>query len=148
MGQRPDFSRAAIFLAVAAAGCGRAPAPTTAPANIDSPRVASLVPAATDLLLGMGAGEHLVAVSSYDADPRAASLPRVGDYLSTDWEQISQLRPEIVITQYGDGKTPQGFRDRAAALGIRQVNLRIERLDDVFAALDTLGDACGEREKA
>src|SRR4051812_27107390 len=39
-------------------------------------RVASLVPAATDLILGMNAGEHLVAVSNWDPKlPQLDGLP-------------------------------------------------------------------------
>ena len=63
---------------------------TTAPSTHPGRKtVASLVPAATDLLLAMGAGDRLVAVSNYDV-PRhgVRGLPRVGDYQTTDWEQV------------------------------------------------------------
>ena len=42
--------------------------PTSPARNKKLPAVASLSPAATDLLIGMGAGDHLVAVSNFDAD--------------------------------------------------------------------------------
>src|SRR5512133_3272282 len=57
-------------------------------------RVASLVPAATEMLVGMGAGDRLVAVSNYESSPVVKDLPRVGDYQSTDWETLARLRPD------------------------------------------------------
>src|SRR5690242_14198194 len=52
------------------------------------PTLASLSPAATDLLVGMGAGDHLIAVSNFDADrDETRGLPRVGDYRTQDWEK-------------------------------------------------------------
>src|SRR2546426_12491560 len=46
-------------------------------------RVASLSPAATDLLVGMGAKDRLVAVSNFEFAPDVKSLPHVGDYQTT-----------------------------------------------------------------
>src|SRR4051794_40169039 len=68
----------ACFLALS---CNRAPAPattTTTQTATKSPRIASLVPAASDLLIGMGAADHLVAVSNWDTKrPENEKLPRV-----------------------------------------------------------------------
>src|SRR5437016_333708 len=65
-------------------GCDRGKSDSS-PLKEPSPRIASLVPAATDLIVAMGAGDHLVAVSDYDQDPRVANLPRVGAYQTIDW---------------------------------------------------------------
>src|SRR5512133_3132877 len=99
MGQCSTLARNISFLLcglVLSAGCSdRAGKPTaTRPAGVT---VASTVPAATDLILGMGAGEHLVAVSKYDKDrPDVSGLPLVGDYLSTDWEMLARVRPDVL----------------------------------------------------
>ena len=53
---------------------GLHPAGSAVPAGKVIPRIASLVPAATDLLLAMGAGDHLVAVGNFDNAPQ--ELPR------------------------------------------------------------------------
>ncbi len=108
----------------------------------------SLVPAATDILIGMDARDHLVGVSNFDQNPATANLPKLGDYLTTDWEKIGEIRPQLVVTQYAHGRTPEGFSQNARSLGIRQINLHIDRLDDVFAAIGVLGEACGEKAKA
>ena len=137
-----------LFFALAelAAGCQRKPTPAAPAAK--APTVASLVPAATDLLVGMGCGDHLVAVSNFDRDPRTADLPRVGDYQNTDWEKLSRLRPNLIVTQFDRGHTPGGFIEQRAKIGATQVNLRIERLSDIEVALVTLGSACEESGKA
>ncbi|MGB7158532.1 MAG: helical backbone metal receptor, partial [Tepidisphaeraceae bacterium] len=144
---------ALTFPLLLAIGCDRSPgtipaAPATQ-ASGGAKSVASLVPAATDMIIGMGARERLVAVSNWDAErPEIAGLARVGDYRTVDWEKLSTLRPEVMIVQWRPDKMPPGVAERAAELNIQLVNLRIVYLDEVFTALQTLGDAIGERERA
>ena len=108
--------------------------PTTRPGKA---AVASLVPAATDLLLDMGARDRLVAVSNWDADrPEIAGLPKVGDYRTVDWEKLIELRPDVMVVQFRADKMPPGMEERAESAGIRLVNIRIVRLEDVLAPGD------------
>jgi iron complex transport system substrate-binding protein len=140
------------FLVIAAVSflgaCDRqkqaSPQPST---SAKSPRVVSLVPTASDIIEEIGAGDHLVAVSNYDVDPRTTSLPHVGDYLTTDWERIVPLQPQVIITQYAPGRTPEGFSQRLTALGATQVNIKVDRLDDIYGTILQLADACGEHQK-
>jgi len=164
MGQRParelrifSYLTPVIFLLLLTCGCDRVadtlgtPATTTpAPAPTTQPRtVASLVPAATDMIIAMGARERLVAVSNWDAQrPEIDGLPRVGDYRTVDWEKLATLRPDVMIVQWRPDKMPPGVAERAAELNIRLVNLRIVYLGEIFTAWDTLGDAIGEPDKA
>jgi iron complex transport system substrate-binding protein len=114
-----------------------------------SPRVASLVPAATDLLIGMGAGDHLVAVSNYDVERgESRGLPRVGDYQSFDWEQIHAAKPDVMIVFMAPDRMPPGLRQRAEQLKMSLLNVRTERLADIYDAMDKLGEAVGENPKA
>jgi len=108
-----------------------------------------LSPAATDLLVGMGAAQHLVAVSNFDAerDP-VTGLPRVGDYRTQDWEKLSALRPAKMIIQVDERRLPPGLRGRAQEIGIALVNIKIDDLNDVFEAIPQLGKAVGEEARA
>ena len=109
--------------------------------------MASLSPAATDLLVGIGAADHLVAVSNYDtARDAIAGLPRVGDYRAQDWEKLASIRPKKMVIQLHPNRTPAGLRDRAAALGVELLNVQIDDLDDVFAAIPVLAQAVDEPE--
>lgn len=127
--------------------CKRAPA--TPPRRAAAPRVASLVPAATDILIGMGAADHLVAVSHFDpARDEIRGLPRVGDYQNLDWEQIGALGPDIMIVFIAPDRMPEGLRQRAEQLKIRLINIRTERLEDIIAETQKLGEAIQQPQKA
>jgi iron complex transport system substrate-binding protein len=61
-------------------------------------RVVSLVPALTEMVFAIGAGDRVVAVSSYDEDPpEVRTLPRVGALLDPDVERIIALRADLVL---------------------------------------------------
>jgi iron complex transport system substrate-binding protein len=127
---------------------GPATRETGAAASKTQPTIASLSPAATDLLLGMGAADHLVAVSNFDTDREdIAGLPRVGDYRTQDWEKLAAVRPARMIIQLHPDRTPAGLRDRAKDLGTELVNIQIDDLDDVFDAIPKLAAAANEPRK-
>src|SRR5687768_1440220 len=93
------------------------------------PTVASLSPAATDILVAVGAADHLVAVSNYDQGKFAvAGLPGAGDYLTVDWERLATLKPDVLIVQVREASAPAGFKQNAAALNIRPVYIHIDDL--------------------
>ena len=162
-GDRPApgrFGAVLLTVFVLAAGCddGRsatAPAPgdpdtaATTRSELSRPTVASLSPAATDILLAIGARDHLAAVSNYDrGKPVVGSLPAAGDYLTFDWERVGQLRPDVLIVQVREASAPAGFKQRAATLGARPIYIHIDTLEDISAAAQTIGDAIAEPEKA
>jgi iron complex transport system substrate-binding protein len=61
-------------------------------------RIVSLVPATTEMLFAMGAGDRLAGVSSYDRFPPAvAQLPKVGGLLDPDVERVISLKPDLAI---------------------------------------------------
>jgi iron complex transport system substrate-binding protein len=114
------------------------------------PLVASVVPAATDLIISMGAGEHLVGISNYDDTSRAElkHLPKIGDYQTIDWERLRVLRPDILIIFQSPERVAPGLKERAGKLNIKLVNIRTETLADLLAELKNLGELLGEQEKA
>jgi ABC-type Fe3+-hydroxamate transport system substrate-binding protein len=117
----------------------------TSPATTRAITVASLSPAATEILLGMGAGEKLVAVSNFDPPrPATKNLPRVGDYQTTDWERLAALKPAVMVTQFARDRLPNGLVQKSRDLGIELVNVPITRLVDIYTAMTALGGAIGE----
>jgi iron complex transport system substrate-binding protein len=61
-------------------------------------RIVSLVPATTEMLFAMGAGNRIAGVSNYDRfPPEAARLPKVGGLLDPDVERVLSLKPDLVI---------------------------------------------------
>ena len=109
------------------------------------PSVATLSPAATDLVIGIGAGEHIVAVSDWDENrPGAQDMPHVGDFDHVDWEKINAVSPKILITQFGD-RMPAGLVENCKRLNIQLVDVHLDVIEDVYREADRLGDLLGER---
>lgn len=101
-------------------------------------------PAFTEMILAMGGGDRLVAVSNFEP-PRPATdrLPRVGDYRTVDWEKLSQIRAGVLLTQYRPDKMPDGLVGRAREMGARVVNIDIDRVADIETAIRRIGEAIG-----
>jgi iron complex transport system substrate-binding protein len=133
-----------LALLLAGLSCDRSKSPGSTGAGR---RVASLVPAATDMLIAMGARDHLVAVSNFESSAAVKDLPRVGDYQTTDWETLARLRPDAMVIQVAPDRVPPGLRQRADELKIELVNVKIDRLEDVFDTMQRLGAVAGERDK-
>lgn len=75
------------------------------PALAQTPqRLASLVPAATEVLYAIGAGDRVVGVGDYDDYPEAATrLPRLGGLVDPNLEGILAVRPDFVIVDPAQG---------------------------------------------
>jgi cobalamin transport system substrate-binding protein len=81
--------------------------------HADAHRIVSIIPATTEMLFAMGAGDRVVAVGSYDRfPPEVGKLPRVGALLDPDIERIIALRPDLVIV-YGTQTELRTQLDRA-----------------------------------
>ena len=151
MGQRQGrlmfriLSLLPAIIPLLAIGCDRSSTTIAPPATTRALTVASLSPAATEILIGMGAGDRLVAISNFDPKRQATKdLPRVGDYQTTDWEQLAKLRPSVMVTQFAKERLPAGLVQKSRDLGIDLVNVPITRLDDIYTAMIALSRAIGE----
>ena len=86
------------------------------PAAAQSPaRIVSLAPSVTEVLFEAGAGARVVGVTSYCRFPPAAlSLPKIGGYLTPNYEALVALQPDLVVTlaEHAD------LEPRIRALGI------------------------------
>ena len=80
-------------------GVGRGFSPAVTLAAQELPRrIISLVPATTEMLFAMGAGDRVAAVSNYDRFPAEVTrLPKVGGLLDPDVERVLSLKPDLVI---------------------------------------------------
>lgn len=102
------------------------------------PTVVSLSPHLAELVYAAGAGGNLIGVSAYSNYPDdVLALPQVGDAFSIDQEQLTLLRPDLVLAwQSGTpGRTVDELRD----LGYRVEVVRTQSLDDIADALRTIG---------
>jgi iron complex transport system substrate-binding protein len=106
-------------------------------------RIVSLVPAVTEMLFAMGAGDRVVGVSSFDRfPPEALQKPRVGGLVDPDLERILSLAPDLVVT-YG---TQSELIDRLRRSRIDIFDYAHAGLADVTATIRTLGARIGDAE--
>jgi iron complex transport system substrate-binding protein len=108
-------------------------------------RIVSLVPAVTEMLFAIGAGDRVVGVSSYDDyPPEARSRPRVGALVDPDVERIFSLRPDLVIV-YG---TQTEFVDRLNRVGVSAFSYEHAGLADIMTTIRRLGERIGRADAA
>lgn len=100
-------------------------------------RIVALLPAVTETLFAMGAGDRMVGRTDYDTDAYAADLPSVGGGLDPSLEALAALRPDLVIAwETAGGAT---LRHRLERLGIPVFAVRTQDTADVYANLERLG---------
>jgi len=112
-----------------------------------APRLISLNPSLTAIVLRLGAGEALVGVDDYSAELLAevASLPRVGGLFDPTLESVLVLRPDRVLLVAGIDQQSHG--QRLARLGLEVEIFENERLDQVLENIARLGKIL-DREQA
>lgn len=127
-----------LFLFLFFVGPGGVAAETGAQAS--PRRIVSFVPAATEMLFAMGAGDRLVGVSSYDRYPPAVvEIPRVGGLLDPNVERVLSLRPDLVVVY----NTQTGLREQLERAHL-DVFVYVHRdLSDVTTTLRALGARVG-----
>ena len=108
-------------------------------------RIVSLVPAVTEMLYAIGAGERVVAVSSYDTfPPQVTQLPKVGALLDPNVEGILALKPDLVVV-YG---SQDDLKQQLSRAHIGVFDYRHAGLPDVTATIRALGDRTGDAAAA
>ena len=108
-------------------------------------RIISLIPAVTEMLFALGAGDRVVAVGSFDTyPPQVETLPRVGALLDPDLERMLSLKPDLVAV-YGSQTDLRRQLERAS---IPVFGYRHAGLADVSTTILQLGDRIGARSEA
>jgi iron complex transport system substrate-binding protein len=109
-------------------------------------RIVSLAPANTEILFAIGMGDALVGVTTYDDyPPEVESIPEVGDFVTPNMEAISAAEPDLVLGTTG---IQEDVISRLEDLGIAVVAVDPQDLEEVFAAIEMVGDACGRDAEA
>jgi iron complex transport system substrate-binding protein len=144
---RPSFALLCMACAAVLGACGPGAAQPAAERRSARPpqRIVSIVPAVTEMLFAIGAGPHVVAVSSFDTwPPEVKGLTRVGALLDPDIERILRLRPDLVVVY---GSTPE-VREKLERAGIATFPYVMGGLDNLMATVRGLGQAVGRAQEA
>jgi iron complex transport system substrate-binding protein len=90
-------------------------------------------------------------VSKYDrlvlpADKQ--TLPVVGDYLDLNYEQLVKLHPTALIVQRAESRIDAKLRQVTAEQHIELLNIRLDRVADIWTSVRTLAKAAQREEAA
>ena len=133
--------RAALVAGLVLAGQS-GPAAQRGASTASPQRIVSLVPATTEMLYAIGAGNRLVGVGSYDRyPPEVEKVPRLGGLLDPSTERLLAVRPDLVIV-YDSQTELQRQLERAR---IPWWGYSIKGLADVTATMRALGERIGLR---
>lgn len=147
--RNPGTSRT-VAVVLAALACLIAPSRLHAfkPSHLYAPkpsRIVSLVPATTEMLFAMGAGDAVVGVSNFDSyPPEVERRTRVGGLIDPDFERILSLRPDLVIVY----ATQRELVARLERAGLPIFGYQHAGLADVTATIRALGDRVGRGAEA
>jgi ABC-type Fe3+-hydroxamate transport system substrate-binding protein len=110
-------------------------------------RVASLIPAATELLFAVGAGGTVVGRTAWcDYPSEAATVASLGDGINPNLEAILARKPDLVIL-YNSAQHASPAR-RLRELGIPALRLNTDALSDVGRLAHLFGRLTGHRREA
>lgn len=137
--QIPLGARRRLVLAAALLAC------TGAAIHAEARRIVSIIPATTEMLFAMGAGDRVVAVGTYDRfPPEVARLPRVGALIDPNVERILAMKPDLVVL-YG---TQTDLRAQLERAGIPFYSYVHRGLPDVTETIRSLGQRIGAGQAA
>ena len=114
--------------------------------TLDQPatRIVSLAPANTEIAYAIGAGDKMVAGTSYDDYPEeATSLPKVGDFANPNVEKIASYDPELVLAA---GGIQNKLRSKLEDLGMTVYVVDPTTYDGTIATIENVGKLAGADE--
>jgi iron complex transport system substrate-binding protein len=141
-----DDTAASSSPSAAAAGPITVTDDSGAEVTLDQPatRIVSLAPANTEIAYAIGAGDKMVAGTSYDDYPEeATSLPKVGDFANPNVEKIASYEPELVLAA---GGIQNKLRSKLEDLGMTVYVVDPTTYDGTIATIQNVGKLAGADE--
>ncbi|MBI2616715.1 cobalamin-binding protein [Candidatus Gottesmanbacteria bacterium] len=109
-------------------------------------RIVSLAPSVTEILFAIGAGEYIVANTSFcDFPPNSRILPKVGSWIYINDEKISSFSPDIVITST---VVQHKGKERFEKKNFRHIHLDPRGLEDIYKNILFLGNITGKMKES
>ncbi|MEA5671854.1 cobalamin-binding protein [Pseudomonas sp. MH2] len=110
------------------------------------PRVISLGPSMTEIVLELGADDLLVGVlDSGERPQRLKDLPSVGRYGQLDMERLLALKPDLLLLW--PGSVPPAQRDQLRQLGIATFSSEPHDLEQLIEQIQAIAVRLGRAEQ-
>ncbi|MDF0731351.1 cobalamin-binding protein [Pseudomonas entomophila] len=112
----------------------------------EPPRVVSLAPSMSEVVLELGAAELLVGVLDGGERPTALdAVPSVGRYGQLDMERLLALKPDLLLLW--PGSVPPAQREQLARLGIPTFSGEPHDLDQLIEQIEAIAVRLGRAEQ-
>jgi len=108
-------------------------------------RIASLSPAATEILFAIGAGDQVAAVDKFSNYPPEASSHQQLDAFEPSVEAIAGAQPDLVLLVYDPGNLVDGLTNAGLTVFFLETPTSVE---GVLAQIRMLGQATGHTQEA
>ena len=104
-------------------------------------KIVSLAPANTEIAYAIGAGDKMVAGTSYDDYPEEAkALPKIGDFANPNVEKIASFEPDLVLAA---GGIQDKLRSKLEALGMKVYVVDPKTYAGTIATIENVGKLAG-----
>lgn len=128
-------------------GCTKKSEPHPPQTESQSLRIIPMAPNLTEILFALGLDEEIVGVTKYSTYPEEAKTKtNVGSFWQPDIEAVLMCRPTLVITLGFSQQT--ALAERLKQIGCKTLTVNIETIDELYAAIGTIGSEVDRSEQA
>ena len=115
--------------------------------DIKQQRIIALSPHSVELLFLLGAGDQIIATTSFADYPEAAKLiPVIGGYNGIQIEKVLSLKPDLIIAWEGGNKLDD--LDQLERLGLNVYRTQTNSLSEIADEIRRLGELIGVPDRA
>jgi iron complex transport system substrate-binding protein len=115
------------------------------PRHVD--RIVSLAPNLTEILFALELDDKIVGVTLHsDYPPAATKKPKVGGFWQPNVEAVIATKPDLVVTLGFDQQ--KNIAERLKRIGYSSLTVGIEKVNDLFEAIEKIGAATGKQYRA
>ncbi len=117
------------------------------PLSTKADRIVSLAPNLTEILFALGLEKEIVRVTLYsDYPPAAATKPKAGTFWQPNIESIIAAKPDLIVTLGFEQQ--KNLAERLKRINYNCLTVNIEKIKDLFEAIETIGTAAGKQLEA
>jgi len=110
-------------------------------------RIVSMAPNLTEILFALGLEDKIVGVTLHcNYPPTAIKKQKVGTFWQPNIEAVIAARPTMVVTL--DFEQQRSFAERLRRVGLHCLTVNIEKVSELFEAIDKIGTATGKQREA
>lgn len=108
-------------------------------------RIVSTAPSITEMLYELELGDRVVGVTSYcHYPPEARNKPKIGSYLSPNFEMTLALKPDLVVIL----KEHRELGEKLRGFGLPVLGLQHNTLEGIYQSMLALGERTGAAQIA